>query len=516
MKDLLRKESRTERTQKRMLRFFSFLFLFFLFVSPLSLEAEEDFGFGDSDFGFGDVSPSSFSIKIGGQVSAEFKAFYNEMDSAENFKNMKLGDIFSGKLSFDAGGSFAQGIIKFNLSPDFGGTSPISIDEAFARAFFGPVTIEAGLRKLSWGRADSFGPLDVINPLDYSDLTKISDPQSIKITRPMIHGILSLGSFTKLEAVFVPWSQGHKFATSGRWAPAQVNELRAAIEQTLNSAIDGISQYPDLLLQDTEKQEFYYLINSIGSSLENEIYSGNLYPDTNTLRYAQAGLRLTTSVSSSDFGFQYYFGSIQRPVITGLNPYAFFTPPPMAKPELTDIHGEALTPKISYNYYHQIGVDFARVIAGFNLRAEAGVNLTKDLDGTDGVVENPAIIWSLGFDRDVFAGINLNVQGTGRVRLFHNRLGDDPLTDCEAGTSMSSTRITGIVSRKFLREELELRTTALWGIEDGDFLIIPAVVWSRNDIKAEISAGFFGGNKNGELGQYRDNSFIKLMMAYSF
>jgi hypothetical protein len=42
------------------------------------------------------------------------------------------------------------------------------------------------------------------------------------------------------------------------------------------------------------------------------------------------------------------------------------------------------------------------------------------------------------------------------------------------------------------------------------------VIWSKNDVTAELSAGFFAGDKDGELGQYRDNSFIKAALGYSF
>ena len=45
---------------------------------------------------------------------------------------------------------------------------------------------------------------------------------------------------------------------------------------------------------------------------------------------------------------------------------------------------------------------------------------------------------------------------------------------------------------------------------------MPAVIWGRNDVSAEVSAGFFGGSKKGELGQYGDNSFLRLLLSYKF
>ena len=430
------------------------VFVLALLLIPAAIYAQDGFGFGESGFGFS--GPQGLSVSIGGEVSAELQGFFDYFDSIDSLREKRAGDIFSGHLNFSAAGSTADAFIRLNFTPVFDGSSPVEIDEAYVRAFFGPLAITGGLRKLTWGRADSFGPLDVINPIDFSDPSRLSDPQSVKMSRPMIHADWSLGSFSRLEAVFVPWFQGDSFARSGRWVPDQVKALQDA-----------------------------------GINID------DFYPDTGTLEYAQAGLRFTTTVGSSDLGFQYYFGRLSRPAVV-----LRLTPLPV--------------PQLNYNYYHQIGMDFARVIAGFNVRAEAGANLTSDLDGTDGTVENPSVVWSLGFDRDLFNGINLNLQGTGRVRLFHSSIGASPFEDIEAGSDLTSTRITGIISRNFLRDELELKATGIWGIEDRDFFLIPAITWARNDVSVELSAGFFGGNREGELGQYRDNGFFRVGLSYRF
>ena len=488
------------------------IFLIILIIPICGLTAQESFGFGDADsvsgesgaFGFGDSggrgSGSGLFVKISGEVSAELTGFYNDFDTAEELKKTTLGDVFLGKLNFNAGGSAAEAVINFNLRPVFDGTSPIEIDEAFMRAFFGPVTVEGGIRKITWGKADSFGPLDVVNPLDYRDLTQMSDPKSVKIARPMIRASWAMGSFTKLEAVFLPTFAGHKFATTGRWAPSQVTELAPGLVDGLklmmmgiNPALAGLFPVMDAWLDGFDIDKYY-----IDKYLN--------------ITYAQAGMRFTTTIASSDLGFQYYFGRFQRPSINInidnfiLGLYEFI---PQAN--MNDILID-----VNYNYYHQIAADFARVVAGFNIRAEAGFNLTKDIKGTDGAVENPAFVWSLGFDRDLFWGINLNLQGNGRIRLLHSKLGDNLLADCEAGSKISSTRITAIISKKFIQDQLELKVSGLWGIEDKDFLIMPSVTWSRNDLSAGVSAGFFGGDKKGELGQYNENSFIRLFLSYEF
>ncbi|MDR1507444.1 MAG: hypothetical protein LBI67_10130, partial [Treponema sp.] len=165
--------------------------------------------------------------------------------------------------------------------------------------------------------------------------------------------------------------------------------------------------------------------------------------------------------------------------------------------------------------YHQIGVDYARVIAGFNVRAEFAANITEDLSGDDGGIYNPHLAWSLGFDRDL-QGVNLNLQCNETIRLFDNKVNGDPLLDVEGGSDITATRITAIVSKKFFREELEARVAVMWGMEDRDFLIMPACIWTRDGVSVELSGGIFGGGKGGQFGQFRDNSFVKAALSYRF
>ena len=319
------------------------LIIFILLFIPFAvLSAQEGFGFGESDgFGFSGGGTSGFSVKIGGEATAELTGFFDDFTSSKKTGDAKLGDIFSGNLNFEAGGSAAQAIINLNITPVFDGSSPIEIDEAFLRAFFGPVTVEGGIRKITWGKADSFGPLDVINPLDYSDLTRLGDPQSVKIARPMVRSSWALGSFTKLEAVFVPWFKGHQFDTEGRWAPGQIKGLMPSLSAGFKSAIDDNPVLEFLnpnILSDIAKWEYNFNID-------------NYYKNyRTTLDHAQAGLRFTTSVGSSDLGIQYYFGRLTRPVVS-INMQGFIndfvSSNPFSDPGNNNIN-------VNYNPYHQI------------------------------------------------------------------------------------------------------------------------------------------------------------------
>jgi hypothetical protein len=435
----------------------------------------QDFGFGFGDEasdGDSSGSPASFTVSIGGEVAASLLGYGD--DFSDGADSVQLGDVFSGKLNFKAGVSNADAVIDLKLAQTASPSdSPVSINEGYLRVYFGSFDVEGGLRKITWGKADSMGPLDVINPRDYSDLTVLvdssSDSMAQKIARPLFRVSWNSGSFTKIEGVFVPNFEGVRFATEGRWVPAQFKFIDA-----IKAGLAGISPGMKLAINEA---------------------------DTSTLDYAQAGLRFTTTIGSSDIGAQYYYGRLPLPAFG----FSFSGGLPIP----TRV-------KLDYNRYHQIGVDFARVITGFNVRAEAAANFTEDFGGDDGTVYNPHLAWSLGFDRDVIRGINLNLQVAESIILLHNEIGDNPLLDIEADSNATSTRITTKLSKTFFRDELEIAASAIWGIEDKDCLIMPAITWTKGDVEVELAGGIFAGDEDGQFGQYRDNNFIRARVKYTF
>jgi hypothetical protein len=424
----------------------------------------QDFGFGFDDeeadgtlgsFGGG----SALGVSIGGEVSASMTGFVDDFSGGAD--KVRLGDIFSGKLNFAAETSRADAVINLKLRPQV--DSPIAIDEAYLRAYFGSFDIEGGLRKLTWGKADSFGPLDVINPLDNSEMTDMSDLMNLKIARPLIHASYRIGSFSKIEGVFVPTFEPLRLAEEGRWRPAQMMQLDQLVAA-------GVT------------------VNRLSPS------------DMATFDYAQAGTRFTTTIGSADVGFQYYYGRLTKPVVT----MTLVSPSPLP----TSVN-------FAYNPYHQIGVDWAQVLFGFNVRAEMAANITEDVDGDDGAVYNPHLAWSLGFDRDLLWGVNLNMQANETVTLLHNKIVDNPL-DIEADADITSTQIIAALSKTFFRDELEVRAAVIWEPEAGDFLITPSLVWTKDAVSVELSGGIFGGDDEGPFGQYRDNGFVKAVLTYTF
>jgi hypothetical protein len=45
---------------------------------------------------------------------------------------------------------------------------------------------------------------------------------------------------------------------------------------------------------------------------------------------------------------------------------------------------------------------------------------------------------------------------------------------------------------------------------------MPAITWTKGDVAMELSGGIFAGDKAGQFGQYRDNSFVRARVKYTF
>lgn len=449
------------------LAMFLFAALGVAFLAPNAF-ADDSFGFDD------DLSPaksedsaSPLAVTLSGELSASALGFIDELSGTESRRHASLGDAFSGAVNLTVKGTRADGFLNFDVNQGDRGVSPFGIDEAYVRAFFGKLDVEAGLRKLTWGRADSQGPLDVINPQDQSDLT-VTDELERKIARPLVRLSYSLGGASRVEGVFMPSFEGDGFSETGRWAPSQLR----ALEGTLSALA------------------FAYAVPPTGDTI--------IRPDTSAISWSQGGVRFSTTAGSVDLGAQYFYGYSKRPA------YVF-----------TLVPGTSISVEARYNPYHQIGFDCASVVAGLNVRAELGANVTEDLSGDDPATQNPSAVWSVGFDRALGSLVTVNLQYAGSYRFMDDKVGSKPF-DSESSTRAMKSKITAIASRKFLRDALELKATAIVGVEDADWYLIPAAVWTKDDLELELKAGFFGGSVDGELGQFRDNDYVSCSITLMF
>jgi len=483
---------------------------------------------GAQDFGFGapatdaaagaaaaGASGGKSALNAGGSLSFSLLAFPFALADGDFAGSSFLPEA---RLNIEASGSKVDATIGLRLDRNILESRPASLlDEARLRVFLGRTTIEGGLMRVSWGRADSLSVLDVINPKDLSDLT-LRDENDRKIAVPMLRLTEPLGERASVELVYLPWFEGDNIATSGPWVPAKLaagktalqtamatqlyNSYKASVWAATYSAAYAASSSNTIAIAAADAQ-----VAAVDASLSAKaageaaatLADPFSSPDTNRLDYGQAGLRLAAGLGGIDLGLQYFYGYLTTPAYD-MNPVS-----------ITAAGGKI---PVYWNRYHQIGADMAAVLAGFNIRMEGGANLTEDMSGDDPLVYNPALVWAAGFDRTLFAGIDLNLQAMGKVRLLHNKI-VSPL-DVEYGSAVTTTQIAALLSRSFARETVKLELLGLLGAEKMDYMIEPGIVVTVGDAEIALRGRYFGGDIAGDLGQFHDSSYVRLSATYEF
>ncbi len=503
----------------------SIAFAFGILFFGLTPSGAQDFGFGApaTDGAAGSAADGKPALSAGGSLSFSLLAFPSKLAEGDFSSS---GSLPEGRLTIAASGSGVDATIGLRLDRNILETRPASLlDEARLRLFLGKTMVEGGLMRASWGRADSLSVLDVVNPRNLSDLT-LRDENERKIAVPMLRLTESLGERASAELIYLPWFEGDRIATSGPWVPPKLAAGKATLETTMAGQL--YDSYKASVWSATYSAAFAQAMTGGGSaafSNTTAITAANAQvaavdaslrakaaneaatamadpfssPDTSGLDYGQAGLRITAGSGGVDLGFQYFYGYLTTPAYD-MNP--------------ASIAAAGGKIPVSWNRYHQVGADMAMVLAGFNIRLEAGANLTEDMSGDDPLVYNPSIVWAAGFDRALFAGINLNLQAMGKVRMLHDKI--TSALDIESGSDITTTQVAALLSRSFERETVKLELLGLLGAEKQDYMIEPGIVLTAGDAEIALRGRYFGGDTAGDLGQYHDSSYVKLSATYKF
>ncbi len=189
----------------------------------------DDFdSFGDfGDFGGESSSGAVSALEVNGSVDTEIRA-YVDVDEAKADK-VEIEATPSAALDLKYSGTKSDVELNFKIDEDTIKNHPADvIDEAVLRGYFGNLTLEAGKMKVVWGKGDKLHVLDNFNADDYSDFI-IPDYLDRRISTPMIRAVYSLPfANMNIEGVYTPLLPVDRFATDGRWTPAQVAALTGA------------------------------------------------------------------------------------------------------------------------------------------------------------------------------------------------------------------------------------------------------------------------------------------------
>ncbi len=472
--------------------------------------AQNDFDFGDStDSSATDgSSPASASapatpvVSIGGAVSLDARAYLDQAGSdLEDFPTEVTPDA---KLSFKYSTDATELDFKLDFSEDAIKDNPSDvIEEATARAYLGNFILEGGKMKVVWGKGDKLHVIDNFNANDYTDFI-YPDYIDRRLAEPMVRGVLNGSSgMWRAEAIYAPMMTADRYDTDGVWTPAQVSSLTAGVEKMFKTVL-GVIHSPSLSANQASA-----LVAA--SSFD----SDDLYPDTNTLKYSQYGLRFTGTAGAFDWGASYYYGHYKQVSVdqSKLTPYL--------TQYFTNYGSTGLESGFEFDRLQTYGLEGATALGPLNMRFEGGYNLTDDVKGDDPAVRNNSVAWVGGFDIDLpIHNVNFNVQETGTVLLQGDKIkdnGDDDV-NADANDCFTNNKIVVDITDSFLHENLKLDLKALYGIERGDLVVMPKVTYTvKTDMDVSLGGMYVRcADEDSEFYAYEDNSFVQLGVSYQF
>ncbi len=312
-----------------------------------------------------------------------------------------------------------------------------------------------------------------------------------------------------LEAIWTPTMEADRFG-SGRWTPGKVAELQKKVTGQVTADLAVAFMSSAYAPTDPTKAGAY--LSQL--TLANELMAdpSGIYPETGSLKYSQAGLRMTGTFGSFDLGASYYYGHYKQP---SFNAVKF-----MAKDYFN---------MLAYDQKQTFGIEAATIFWKLNLRGEACYNLTEDTQGDDPWVKNNSVQWLAGFDIDLpINNINVNIQETGTYILNNDKIDGMFKTydvDYDANDCYTNNRLVVNITDSWQNGKIEPEVTFLWGIERGDFVVMPKLNFKPNqDITFTLSGLLmFAKDKDSEFADWSgeedgflNNSYVNVGISCKF
>ena len=512
---------------------------FFAFADDF--DSFDDFG----SFGSDASSGSATKLEVNGTAKTDIRAYVDtsDKDNKDGADKIDVNAIPSATIDLKYSGNKSDLELKLKLDETTIKNNPVDvIDEAVSRGYFNNLTLEAGKMKIVWGKGDKLHVLDNFNADDYSDFI-IPDYLDRRISTPMIRGVYSLpvGNIN-IEGVYTPFLPVDRFATNGRWTPAQVDALTGTVTQMASGKVadaftgytkaSGMATAAGIVYQsageaykkaaaayqanplDSEKaatfaasktafeaaqaeyeqatatlqaagaKYMYYLTNASALSSNKDV----IYPNTQTLKYGQFGGRVTATLGQVDLGLSYYNGWFKQPTINQSKMDGFLDTY-LATGTVSDDQKF-----LSYDKKQTFGLEASTTIWHFNLRGEAAYNLTEN---------NDSVAWLGGFDIDLpFWNANLNVQETGTLVL------DDT----------TNNKIVANFTTTFANDKVAPEVTVMYGVENKDLVVMPKLAFKPDQNLTITASGMYiwCGNDDSEFKAWEKNSFVNLGVTYQF
>src|SRR5574344_2511753 len=501
-----------------------------------------DFGSTDAaaDAGGAGTTPT---VTISGKAEEKARVYVNDqsvdIDTFDDVADLPVTTDPSLTLNVDYSGTSSDIAAKLTFDKDsLGNYKEDILEELTARAYVGNWIFEAGKMKLVWGKGDKLHVLDNFNANDYTDYI-IPDYIDRRIAEPMFHIVYNLNDGGRIEGVYTPMMTPDRLATSGVWVPAQQTSLTSSVTNYASTQLGTLAATKDAtyatvvegyvtagatraqaVIQASTNTTYLVALKNYLTALTNasalSADSSSLYPDTNNIRYGQAGLRLTETLGSVDYGVSYYYGHYKQPSCNALKMQSYI---------VNYLAGTSTESEkfLDYDQLQVFGLEAAFVVGPLNTRWEAAYNLTKDVDGDDPWVHNNSVAWVGGFDVDLpIHNINVNIQETGKYILKGDKIKDGTYAaydvDKDANNCWTNNKVVVNISDTWNHEKVKPEVSVLYGIERGDLLVMPKLTINVKDNFDFIVNGLciHCKDSDSEFYAWEHNSFAQMGIKYQF
>lgn len=352
------------------------------------------------------------------------------------------------------------------------------------------------------------------NAISYLSLT-VENLERARLEANTANALQTLGTDdakSKLSTIIMQAVNDGKISIDSTKVAAFMQSGISQTDATNAVAAQTYSEYLEKNLSDANSA-YILALNNV-SVLQNN--SNIFYPNTNILKYGQAGTRFTATIGSVDLGMSYYYGHYKQPSFNATKFDSCIE---------KYLSGKTLNDDdkfLTYDKKQTFGVEAATILWHFNLRGEAAYNLTEDIEGTDPWIHNNSVQWLCGFDVDLpFWNMNLNVQETGSYILKNDKITGSTyeLYDVDYNkNSYANNKIVANITTSFANEKITPEVTVMYGIENGDLVILPKLTLKPSGEVSFVANGMYiwCRDDSSEFAAWDKNNFVQLGASVSF
>lgn len=339
----------------------------------------------------------------------------------------------------------------------------LNLREVYMDMYFKKFDLRIGKQQVVWGKADGVFITDIVSPLNLSEFLL---PDFDEIRTGVIAAKLDyyIGNST-LEAIWIPqFTPTVRPNANSIWyvqpdfpAPPTFDWSKSTINPSL------------------ENSELFLKWSAMTSKVDFEIMGGYTWDDNPTMHVQKQFGKDTTT-----------------------------TPP---TPTLT---GVTITPE--HHRLTIVGGSFSSEIKGVIFRGEGAFYngkyfQTNDPLATDALIQKNYLNYVAGIDFNI-GSVKLSTQFIQKYILDYN----DNMSENEIQNTA-----TFMARYDMMRETMHLELFSYIGLSDSDALIRPKVTYDFDDSFSILLGGnIFVGERDGQFGQYNDNSMIYTKIKYNF